>query len=131
MTGWRLGWLIAPASVMGDLSKLVEYNTSCAPGFVQAAGEVALRDGESFVRSFVAALRDARDHLVAALRTLRRLASPATSSLPPAVRDRLIFGTLEQEQFSAFLEQFSLKACPQLLVVDAPNKSVTRKSGAP
>lgn len=51
MTGWRLGWLIAPASVMGDLSKLVEYNTSCAPGFVQAAGEVALRDGEPFVRS--------------------------------------------------------------------------------
>ncbi|MEB2602796.1 pyridoxal phosphate-dependent aminotransferase [Burkholderia cenocepacia] len=70
MTGWRLGWLIAPASVMGDLSKLVEYNTSCAPGFVQAAAEVALRDGEPFVRSFVAALRDARDHLVAALRTL-------------------------------------------------------------
>ncbi|KVS65128.1 pyridoxal phosphate-dependent aminotransferase [Burkholderia cepacia] len=70
MTGWRLGWLIAPAAVMGDLSKLVEYNTSCAPGFVQAAGEVALRDGEPFVRSFVSALRDARDHLVAALRTL-------------------------------------------------------------
>ncbi|WP_321878821.1 pyridoxal phosphate-dependent aminotransferase [Burkholderia cepacia] len=70
MTGWRLGWLIAPAAVMGDLSKLVEYNTSCAPGFVQAAGEVALRDGEPFVRSFVAALRDARDHLVAALRAL-------------------------------------------------------------
>ncbi|WP_175970152.1 pyridoxal phosphate-dependent aminotransferase [Burkholderia sp. BCC0322] len=70
MTGWRLGWLIAPAAVMADLAKLVEYNTSCAPGFVQAAGEVALRDGEPFVRSFVAALRDARDHLVAALRTL-------------------------------------------------------------
>ncbi|WP_175777544.1 pyridoxal phosphate-dependent aminotransferase [Burkholderia anthina] len=70
MTGWRLGWFVAPASVMGDLSKLVEYNTSCAPVFVQAAGEVALRDGEPFVQSFVTALRDARDHLVAALRTL-------------------------------------------------------------
>lgn len=70
MTGWRLGWLVAPASVMSDLSKLVEYNTSCAPGFVQAAGEVALRDGEPFVQSFVTSLRGARDHLVAALRTL-------------------------------------------------------------
>ncbi|EGD02461.1 aspartate aminotransferase [Burkholderia sp. TJI49] len=70
MTGWRLGWLVAPPSVMDDLSKLVEYNTSCAPGFVQAAAEVALRDGEPFVQSFVATLRDARDHLVAALRTL-------------------------------------------------------------
>ncbi|MBN3769676.1 pyridoxal phosphate-dependent aminotransferase [Burkholderia sp. Se-20378] len=79
MTGWRLGWLIAPAAVMGDLSKLVEYNTSCAPGFVQAAGEVALRDGEPFVRSFVAALRYARDHLVAALRTLPGVEVPPPS----------------------------------------------------
>ncbi|MCA8274557.1 pyridoxal phosphate-dependent aminotransferase [Burkholderia sp. AU30280] len=79
MTGWRLGWLIAPAAVMADLAKLVEYNTSCAPGFVQAAGEVALRDGEPFVRSFVAALRDARDHLVAALRTLPGVEVPPPS----------------------------------------------------
>ncbi|MGR3907762.1 pyridoxal phosphate-dependent aminotransferase [Burkholderia sp. SR8] len=77
MTGWRLGWLVAPASVMDDLSKLVEYNTSCAPGFVQAAGEVALREGEPFVQSFVTALRGARDHLVAALRTLPGVDVPA------------------------------------------------------
>ncbi|MBU9209129.1 pyridoxal phosphate-dependent aminotransferase [Burkholderia multivorans] len=70
MTGWRLGWLVAPVALAGDLSKLVEYNTSCAPAFVQAAGEVALRDGEPFVRTFVAALRDARDHLIGALRPL-------------------------------------------------------------
>lgn len=89
MTGWRLGWLIAPASVMGDLSKLVEYNTSCAPGFVQAAGEVALRDGEPFVRSFVTALRRARDHLVAALRTLPGVeVPPPPGAMYPAGRDR-------------------------------------------
>ncbi|KVV49641.1 aspartate aminotransferase [Burkholderia territorii] len=70
MTGWRLGWLVAPAAIMDDLAKLVEYNTSCTPAFIQAAGEVALRDGEPFVQSFAKALRGARDHLVAALRTL-------------------------------------------------------------
>ncbi|WP_175921987.1 pyridoxal phosphate-dependent aminotransferase [Burkholderia latens] len=78
MTGWRLGWLVAPATVMDDLSKLVEYNTSCAPAFVQAAGEVALREGEPFVQSFVTALCGARDHLVAALRTL-----PGVEVQPP------------------------------------------------
>ena len=31
MTGWRLGWLVAPASSVPDLGKLIEYNTSCAP----------------------------------------------------------------------------------------------------
>ncbi|MBR8301583.1 pyridoxal phosphate-dependent aminotransferase [Burkholderia dolosa] len=79
MTGWRLGWLVAPAAVIDDLSKLVEYNTSCAPGFVQAAGVAALRDGEPFVRSFVASLHDARDHLVDALRTL-----PGVDVRPPS-----------------------------------------------
>ncbi|AJY12233.1 pyridoxal phosphate-dependent aminotransferase [Burkholderia dolosa] len=79
MTGWRLGWLVAPAAVIDDLSKLVEYNTSCAPGFVQAAGVAALRDGEPFVQSFVASLHDARDHLVDALRTL-----PGVDVRPPS-----------------------------------------------
>ena len=38
MTGWRLGWMVVPRELMDDLGKLVEYNTSCAPSFVQQAG---------------------------------------------------------------------------------------------
>jgi aspartate/methionine/tyrosine aminotransferase len=67
MTGWRLGWLVAPSRLMDDLAKLVEYNTSCAPSFVQQAGVVAVREGEGFTRSLVADLRASRDHLVSAL----------------------------------------------------------------
>jgi len=70
MTGWRLGWMVAPAALMGDLGKLVEYNTSCAPAFVQQAGIAALRDGEPGVRALVADLRHSRDHLVQALSAL-------------------------------------------------------------
>jgi len=58
-----------------------------------------------------------------ALRMLQRLASPASSGLPRAVRDRFIFGRLEQEPFAAFLEQFGVRSCPQLLVVDTSNKA--------
>ena len=70
MTGWRLGWMVLPATLTDDLGKLIEYNTSCAPSFVQEAGIVAVGDGEPFVRELVADLRDSRDHLVAALSTL-------------------------------------------------------------
>lgn len=70
MTGWRLGWIVAPEAMMGELAKLVEYNTSCAPAFVQQAGIAALRDGEPVVRSLVGSLRDSRDHLVRALSAL-------------------------------------------------------------
>ncbi|SAL66711.1 aspartate aminotransferase [Caballeronia peredens] len=70
MTGWRLGWLVAPSQLMDDLGKLVEYNTSCAPSFVQKAGVVAVEEGERFTQSLVADLRASRDHLVAALQTI-------------------------------------------------------------
>lgn len=70
MTGWRLGWMVLPAALTGDLGKLIEYNTSCAPAFVQEAGVVAVRDGEAFVRSEQLRLRSARDHLVDALAAL-------------------------------------------------------------
>ena len=70
MTGWRLGWIVAPDALMDDLGKLVEYNTSCAPDFVQRAGIVAVRDGGAVTDGVVAQLRQSRDHLVRALSAL-------------------------------------------------------------
>jgi aspartate/methionine/tyrosine aminotransferase len=70
MTGWRLGWIVAPERIMEDLGKLVEYNTSCAPSFVQLAGIAAVRDGEQFTQSLIADLRASRDHLVRALQSI-------------------------------------------------------------
>jgi aspartate/methionine/tyrosine aminotransferase len=67
MTGWRLGWIVAPAALMDDLAKLVEYNTSCAPSFVQQAGIVAVQQGEHFTQELVRDLKASRDHLVRAL----------------------------------------------------------------
>ncbi|MCX8114723.1 MAG: pyridoxal phosphate-dependent aminotransferase [Burkholderiaceae bacterium] len=70
MTGWRLGWLIAPSRFVADFGKLVEFNTSCAPPFVQRAGIAAIRDGDTLVRETVARLKRARDLLVQRLRAL-------------------------------------------------------------
>ena len=67
MTGWRLGWLQVPARLMHDLGKLIEYNTSCAPGFVQHAGCVALARSEDIVSHTLARYSAARDFLCAQL----------------------------------------------------------------
>ena len=64
MTGWRIGWIVAPAALMPDLGKLIEYNTSCSPVFVQRAGVVAIRDGEPTVLHTLERFRAARDFLV-------------------------------------------------------------------
>ncbi|MBU6272861.1 MAG: pyridoxal phosphate-dependent aminotransferase [Betaproteobacteria bacterium] len=79
MTGWRLGWLVAPAALEDDLGKLIEFNTSCAPGFLQQAAVVALAQGEPGVRAFVDGLRERRDALVAALAGI----GGVTAAAPP------------------------------------------------
>jgi len=70
MTGWRLGWAVVPAALEADLGKLIEYNTSCAPVFVQRAGIAAVTRGEPVIAHSLARFRRARDFLVAQLRKL-------------------------------------------------------------
>jgi aspartate/methionine/tyrosine aminotransferase len=73
MTGWRLGWLVVPPALTADLGKLVEYNTSCAPVFVQRAGIAALREGEPVIARTVERFRRARDFLVKELGTIQKV----------------------------------------------------------
>lgn len=70
MTGWRAGWMVLPDGMAGDLAKLIEYNTSCVPEFVQRAAAVALKEGEPFVSDLRTGLSDARSTLVSALKKL-------------------------------------------------------------
>jgi aspartate/methionine/tyrosine aminotransferase len=79
MTGFRLGWIVAPPALMGDLGKLIEYNTSCSPAFVQHAGIVALRDGEPTIARTLARYRRARDLLLRELNAI-----PGVEAAPPA-----------------------------------------------
>lgn len=70
MTGWRLGWIVLPQALAPGVATLIEYNTSCAPGFVQRAGITAITEGESAIRSFKVRLQRARDYLLDRLVTL-------------------------------------------------------------
>ena len=73
MTGWRLGWLTLPPSLLPEIEKLIEFNTSGSPTFLQRAAITAIRDGEGFVESFAARCRAARDVTIEGLRACRRV----------------------------------------------------------
>ena len=79
MTGWRLGWIVAPGTLLPDLGKLIEYNTSCSPTFVQRAAVVAINDGEATIAHTLERYRTARDFLVAELNAI-----PGVSAAAPA-----------------------------------------------
>jgi aspartate/methionine/tyrosine aminotransferase len=79
MTGWRLGWLVVPPALVADLGKLIEYNTSCAPVFVQRAGIEAVTRGEPVIARTLQRFRAGRDFLISSLKDTPRV----SVALPP------------------------------------------------
>ncbi|MBP0466156.1 pyridoxal phosphate-dependent aminotransferase [Roseomonas sp. PWR1] len=61
MTGWRLGWIVAPPALMDSIAKLNEFNMSSAATFVQHAGIAALDEGDGFIAETQARYRACRD----------------------------------------------------------------------
>lgn len=51
MTGWRVGYALAPPEVARAMTHLQEFVVSNAPSIGQEAATVALREGEAFVRA--------------------------------------------------------------------------------
>jgi aspartate/methionine/tyrosine aminotransferase len=76
MTGWRLGWLVLPPALRDPVGVLLEYNTSCAPDFVQAAAVAAVTEGEAHVAELRSELAAERDLVVGALRAMPGVEAP-------------------------------------------------------
>ena len=49
MTGWRLGWITAPANLEKTFAHLTEFNIACPAGFIQEAGLAMIEQGEAEV----------------------------------------------------------------------------------
>ena len=76
MTGWRLGWIVAPPALMDAIGKLNEFNMSSAPTFIQHAGVVALDKGDAFIAETRARYLKARDIAHAALSSIPGITAP-------------------------------------------------------
>jgi len=78
MTGWRIGWMVAPPPFIAELTKVIEYNTSCVPVFVQAGALAALdaQDGEAAVADLRTRLGQSRDLLLGGLRRHAAIEAP-------------------------------------------------------
>ena len=70
MTGWRLGWLVMPPAMTPHIGKLIEFNTSCAPVFIQRAGLVAIERNQEVTPHVVAHLKTCRDTLIPLLQAV-------------------------------------------------------------
>jgi aspartate/methionine/tyrosine aminotransferase len=63
MTGYRVGWLEAPAGLGPAIENLVQFTTSGVPVFNQRAAVTALTEGEAFLADQIERCRRSRDIL--------------------------------------------------------------------
>ena len=70
MTGWRLGYMLCPATLMDPIMRLSFYNIACPTTFIQSAGVAALEGGEQPSRDMLAEYRRRRDFMVEAVNAM-------------------------------------------------------------
>ena len=67
VTGWRVGWAVAPPAITNAIRKVHDFLTVGAPAPLQEAGAVALSLPASYYRELADRYRERRDHLIPAL----------------------------------------------------------------
>jgi len=70
MTGWRLGYALGPAAVIGAMQKLQSQSTSNPTSIVQKAAVAALKGPQQCVEDMRLEYINLRDHVVKGLRSL-------------------------------------------------------------
>ena len=70
MTGWRLGYVIAPDSVISNMVKFQMYNGVCPGSFVQKAAVEALRGPHEFIDEYRRELLKRREYSYSRLREI-------------------------------------------------------------
>ena len=70
MTGWRLGYGIAPMELADKITRLTINSNSCTATFTQFAGIEALKGPQDFVHDMVAEFRKRRDAIVDGLNAI-------------------------------------------------------------
>lgn len=97
MTGWRLGYGIAPTELADKITQLTINSNSCTATFTQFAGIEALKGPQDFVREMVTEFRKRRDAIVDGLNAIEGVSCikplgafyvfPNVSQLPLSCQD--------------------------------------------
>jgi aspartate/methionine/tyrosine aminotransferase len=67
VTGWRVGWAVAPEKITNAIRKVHDFLTVGAPAPLQEAGAVALSLPAEYYKNLAAGYRVRRDHLIPVL----------------------------------------------------------------
>ena len=70
MTGWRLGYALAPKEILKEMTKIHQYTIMCAPTISQYGAIEALKNGESDVEMMRNSYNQRRRYLLSAFKEM-------------------------------------------------------------
>lgn len=76
MTGWRLGWVVAPPELLEPVNRVQNHTFTCATAFAQKGAVEALRGPQAPVEAMVKEFRARRDLIVEGLNGLSGFECP-------------------------------------------------------
>jgi len=112
MTGWRIGYVLAPEEVVSTMTKLQENVCACAPLPSQYAAIEALSGKDDYTSSMVETFQRRRDILVDGIRQIRGL----SCNMPEAT----FYLMLNISQTGMASEQFALALLQEAHVAVVP-----------
>jgi len=112
MTGWRLGYAVAPANLISEMIKIQEATTSCVPGFVQMAGIAALDGPQDFVEKMRKEYWTRRDLSVYLLNSIEGVSCRKPGGTFYAFPNMREIGTASVEFCERLLQEEGVAAVP-------------------
>jgi len=76
MTGWRIGWIVAPVEVVKEINKLQTHSLTCVTSFVQKAAVEALTGPQESVGKMVNEFHTRRDLMYGLMKEIPSLRCP-------------------------------------------------------
>jgi len=70
MTGWRLGYLVAPEHIIAKIDYLLTHSVGCTASFTQEAGVAAIESSQKQVALMVSEFRKRRDFVVKTINSI-------------------------------------------------------------
>lgn len=112
MTGWRMGWVVAPKTLCTHLSNLAMCMSYGLPAFIQDAALAALRDETQLAPTIRAALKQRADTVVAALQGIPGISVYSAGGGMFLVLDIRGLGISGERFAKAFLDGYQVAVLP-------------------
>ncbi len=112
MTGWRVGWLLAPAAVSERANAIHESTTACASSVGQHAALAALTGPEEPIHEMRAAFAERREYVTERIEALPGITAPTPEGAFYAFLDVRAFGEETLSIATTLLEEYGVVVAP-------------------